>query len=92
MSEMDRTPRYAPSVVVCKGFSNVPVESYVAHPAGTHKGPIVASMMALECKTRFGSRWYGCEKAWINSELRMVVVGFDSRDEVRRTWEACTVR
>lgn len=32
------------------------------------------------------TRWFGCERAYINSELRMVLVGHNSRDEVRQTW------
>jgi ABC-type phosphate/phosphonate transport system substrate-binding protein len=33
------------------------------------------------------SRWYGCIRAYINAELRMVIVGTNSRDEVRAKWE-----
>jgi hypothetical protein len=39
--------------------------------------------------TRHGSRWWGFERAWINSELRMVVQGFPAADELRSRWERC---
>ena len=92
-SDIDRTPRYAPSRVIC-GMATVPVLSYHVHPIGQHPKscPLVKDTVALELRTERGSRWYGCENAWINSELRMVVVGFPARDEVRRTWEECKVR
>lgn len=93
---IDRIPRYAPSKVL---FTNsmtalmLPVTRYIVHPPNQHpaKCPIRAEMTALECQTGVGSRWFGCEHAYINSELRMVVVGFDARDEVRSKWEMCEV-
>jgi hypothetical protein len=90
-SSLDMTPRYAPThVIIARAMALLPVTRYIAHPAGTHPdSPIKNDMMALECITAKGSRWYGCESAYINSELRMVVVGFDSRDEVRSKWEVC---
>lgn len=88
---IDRTPRYAPDkVIIAQAMKLCPVIQYVVHPPHTHNGPIKANYLALECKTAHGSRWFGCEAAWINSELRMVTVGFDDRDEVRRKWEVCT--
>jgi hypothetical protein len=90
MAEIDRVPRYAPDkVIIARAMKLMPVTQAKFHPAGSHKGPIRSDMNALELVTDAGSRWYGCERAWINSELRMVVVGFDVRDEVRRTWEVC---
>lgn len=92
----DLTPRYAPDrVLVFVGSAgqhramDLPVLRYIAHPAGHHpKGcPLIAECTALELQTEFGSRWYGCERAYINSELRMVVVGTNPRDEVRMGWE-----
>jgi len=87
---MDRFPRYAPEkVFTLKG--TYPVKRYIAHPPGNHpKGcPIKSDMTVLEMQTEGGSCWYGFEKVWINSELRMVVSGFGSADEVRRNWEKC---
>ena len=87
----DFKPRYAPEnviVVVGGGFRLCPVKRFVFHPAGAHpKGcPLVSSVGALELQTEGGSRWYGCERAYINSELRMVVVGANSWDESRMRW------
>lgn len=90
-AEVDRVARYAPEYVfiVRNGEARTcEVEQHRvfapnAHPAGC---PIVGSLTALECVTAAGSRWYGFERAWINSELRMVVSGFGARDEVRAKW------
>lgn len=92
MTELDLTPRYAPkSVIIAKVMKLCPVVRYVAHPPNTHpQSPINNSMTALECVTEHGSRWFGVESAYINSELRMVITGTDPRDEVRMKWEPCT--
>ncbi len=92
MANLDLVPRYAPShVIIARRIKLFPVTSFVAHPAGTHpNSPIKNDMCAVELVTEAGSRWFGCERAYINSELRMVVVGFDSRDEVRSKWEVCS--
>jgi hypothetical protein len=94
----DMTPRYAPDYVfiVCpdgqdsmKAYRS-PVTGSTFYPAGVdrpNRCPIRSDMGVLELKTQQGSRWYGCDRAYINSELRMVVVGCDSRDEVRMKWE-----
>ena len=86
----DRAPRYVPSHILMIGRGIVPVTSYIAHPANNHPAycPIKAEYVALELITPYGSRWYGCERAYINSELRMVVMGCDDRDEVRMAWKA----
>lgn len=90
-SELDMTPRYAPETVfITSGntFGNLPVIRYIVHPANTHpKSPIKNDMVALECVTSDGSRWFGVESAYINSELKMVVVGTNKRDEVRMKWK-----
>lgn len=87
-ARIDRTPRYAPSHVLIMGAGKVAVSSYVAHPPGTHAAsPIDNALTALECRTAYGVRWYGCERAWINSELRMVCAGFNAADYVRSRWE-----
>lgn len=82
----DRTPRYTPeTVMTLKGIR--PVVRAIAHPPGSHPAsPIKNEMTAVELVTEAGSRWYGCERAWINSDLRMVVQGCDSRDEARMSW------
>jgi hypothetical protein len=86
---IDRIPRYAPShVIIASRTALLPVLRYIVHLPNQHpaKCPLIAECTALELQTESGSRWYGCERAWINSELRMVVMGFDARDEVRSKW------
>lgn len=86
--EKDNVPRYAPkSVMTAKGI--LPVVSYAFWPPGSHKeSPVKNDMGALELRTELGgSRWYGCEKGWINSELRMCVQGFSARFEEMSKWE-----
>lgn len=34
-----------------------------------------------------GLRWFGCKRAYINSSLRMVLVGHNSKDEIRALWK-----
>lgn len=85
----DLTPRYAPDSVIITGHGMQPVISSRYYPVGTHPAycPIRHDMNVLELRTPKGSRWYGCESAHINSELRMVVIGCDKRDEVRTAWK-----
>lgn len=92
MSRIDQAPRYAPSTVLVRGVP-CPVRAYTAHSPGKHPAgcPIAPEFTALEMVTDRGSRWYGFEKAWINSELRMVVSGFAAADTVRARWERCEV-
>ena len=84
--------RYAPTrVLMLRGKGGVyqPVVQYIAHPPGGHPAgsPIRKDMTALEMKTPAGSSWQGCERAYINAELRMVCVFKDLRDEViLKTW------
>lgn len=79
----------------------VDVRSYVVHPAGDIP-PGCPLMMAtdietgkkwtiLECLTDYGSRFYLFEGAAINSELRMVVWGFNARDYVLSRLPKCEV-
>lgn len=94
---MDLTPRYAPdTVLVVNGnfCGEVPVTSYVVHPPGSRPEgcPIKSEYTVLELRTNSGSRWYGCKEAYINSELRMIVIGTHPRDEVRMKWPVCQVR
>ncbi len=92
---MDLQPRYAPDHVFVarlpRGAVNVPVIRYHSFPPGTHPAncPLIPTCTALELVTEHGSRWFGVERAWINSELRMVVSGTNPRDEVRMNWEVC---
>ncbi len=93
---MDMQPRYAPSVVFVVGNDGArerQVTRYISHPPGSHPKncPLVADCTALELQTDSGSRWFGCVSAKINSELRMVVVGTNPRDEARMRWPVCHV-
>jgi hypothetical protein len=84
----DTTPRYAPRTVLMLGRGEVPVTSVRFYPPGQHppRTPIVKDVGALELVTPYGSRWYGFDRGYINAQLRMVVEGFDKRDEVRSRW------
>lgn len=94
---LDQTPRYAPdAVLIVTGGTGarLPVESYHVYPPGAHPPncPIAAGWWTvLECRTAKGSRWYGVTRAYINSELRMVVEGTDPRDAVRMGWDVVPV-
>lgn len=88
----DMQPRYAPESVLVDHDGRMvfaPVLSWRIHAPGTHTGPLVKSCTALEMVTAHGSRWWGVDKGWINSELRMVVQGFDDRNEILRSWKPC---
>jgi hypothetical protein len=90
--EIDRTLRYIPErmLIVSHGVAEIlPVVQYRVFPPNAHPDgcPIGPSYTALECVTERGSRWFGFERAYINSELRMVVSGFSALDEVRSKWE-----
>lgn len=93
---IDREPRYAPTTVLVRvgkgGFCDAPVRQYVIHPPGTHpiSCPLVSDCTALQLVTEHGSRWWGFEKAWISSELKMVVSGFPKNCEIRSAWPVCT--
>lgn len=90
----DMTPRYAPDAVMIADWSLkgsggrvCPVIGSHFYPAGVARPhPIRLEMGCLVLHTEHGDRCYGCERAYINSELRMVVVGTNSRDEVRSKW------
>jgi hypothetical protein len=90
----DLTPRYAPKTVLILGRGVVPVTGTRFYPPGQHppKSPIVPTMGALELVTPYGSRWYGFDRGYINSQLRMVVEGFNKRDEVRSKWPVVPVK
>lgn len=88
---IDRVARYAPEMILMVGRGYQPVRKCILHPKGTAPGSWKnsAAGVVLEMQTDFGSRFWGFEKAWINSELRAVVQGFDSRCELRSAWEVC---
>lgn len=92
-SELDMTPRYTPKTILTAkagfGYSNYPVISVIAHPVGAHpaKCPLIEDCVALELISHYGSRWYGVKEAYINSELRMIVIGFNARFEEMQKWE-----
>jgi hypothetical protein len=89
MNQIDRTPRYAPtSVIIARKMKLFPVLQAIVYAPGTapKEAPIMSEYTVLELRTEAGSRWYGFERAYINSELRMVVAGFPTYDEVRANW------
>lgn len=85
----DMNPRYAPDKVLTLENGLQPVVRASYYPVGQHPTgcPIVASMGVLALTASNGQiRYFGCDHAYINSELRMVVIGCDPRDEVRVKW------
>lgn len=90
----DITPRYTPEVVMIVSgskYGRLPVIEAIFYPAGAAPQgcPIRIDCNVLELHTAHGSRWYGVKKAHINSELRMVVIGFPARFEEMSAWEIC---
>ena len=93
--EIDRVPRYAPQRVVIArtraypynpGYADVlGVKFHVAGSFGSEV-PVRRDANCIEVITEYGSRWFGCERAYINSELRMVVVGFPAKFEEMARW------
>jgi hypothetical protein len=94
VTDKDMTPRYAPKSVLIAGRGTVPVTSTKFYPPGQHPrgSPIVSTMGALELVTPYGSRWWGFDRGYINSQLRMVVQGFGKRDEIRSKWPVVPVK
>lgn len=67
-----------------------PVDTVKAFPPNQHpaKCPIKDDMTAVQLISSCGpSRWYGFEKAWIDSHLRMRVSGYDPRFEEVSKWQ-----
>lgn len=89
---MKLTHKYAPAVlgVFSEGrYRDCAVAGYVAHPPGTHPNSgIRPEFWAVEFRFHGApSRFRGCEYAYINAQLRMVLVFRDLRDEVvRKQW------
>ncbi len=88
--EKDNHPRYVPKQISLLGVIT-PVTSVGSFPPGSHPTngccPIGKDYTAVEVGTKYGSRWFGFDKVWINSELRFVVQGFDSKFEEVSKWE-----
>ena len=62
------------------------VTSAESYPPETHPdSPIKNDLTAIELKTDGGSRWYGCERAYIDPSLRMVIVGYEGAESTN--WE-----
>lgn len=84
----DTTPRYLPSVLHSIDgpavVARVTIHAPGRHPPGLAIRPDLTAVVVTLANGR--TRQFGFDAAWINSELRCVVRGFDSRDEVRRTW------
>ena len=85
---MSETTKFAPErVMTLRGI--LPVSGWRSYPPGQHPAlcPIVGDLTALEVCTAAGSRWYGVKRAWIGSDLRMRVQGFNPRFEGMMAWE-----
>lgn len=77
--------KWTPEVIICC-CRRVIVNSVVSHPPGTHPdSPIKKDMTAVELRTVMCSRWFGCDKAYIDSHLRMRVVGLGA-SEIYNSW------
>lgn len=95
--EVDRVERYFFSRLFIRkhgsGFFKVPVQTMIVHAAGNKPKECIllvpVGWVVLEAVTEYGSRFFIFEGAKINSELRMVVWGFNARDEVLQTMEVC---
>lgn len=71
-------------------YPNARVLGVVAHPPGSHGGPIRSDVTAVEIVTSHGTRWYGFKRAWITSSLKMAVelLPGQERDEVVARWKS----
>lgn len=85
--------KYAPTVtsIVCGGtiYTDVPVTSVRAYPAGQHPAsPLISTCTAIELVTPRGSRWHGFASAHIDGSLRMAceLLPGQENDEVLATW------
>lgn len=88
-SATDMVVRYVPTQVMKRGIT-LPVTRMSVYSPGNHPKhcPLVSECAALEMVTSLGSRWFGFKRAWINSELRMVVQGCNPKFEAGPfTWE-----
>ena len=88
-----KTPdKWAPNAVLILQRGIIPVTQTVAYPPGNHPTgcPIKGSLVAVELRTDCGSRWYGFERAWIDSHLRMRCSGWNQRNELVASWDTAT--
>jgi hypothetical protein len=64
-----------------------PVISVLAHAPGHKVAPIRTECTAVEITlANGGKRYFGFERAWIDSHLRMRVSGYDERNELVAAW------
>ncbi len=83
------TERLVPEVILCSG-EYLPVQGIRAYPHGQHPSRallVTTVQTAVEVVTANGSRWFGFDRAWIGSDLRMHVDGYDARNEVIAGWD-----
>lgn len=95
LAGIDMTARVAPSrIMVAATRKAEPVVEWIAHVPGSHPPgcPIRADLVALEMRTKAGSRWQGVVNAWIDSKLRMIAQGMPKADELTQKWKAATGR
>lgn len=95
MNSVDRIPRYVPSEVFILGHGMQKVVSCAFYPANRYRPqscPLVMDIGALELITPHGTRWWGFEDGYINGELKMVVVGFPRKCEIRSKWKKVPVK
>jgi hypothetical protein len=85
--------RYTPRSIMTLNHGVRPVIRTISHPPKNHpdKCPIGNDYTALELITDTGDRrFFGVADAKINSELRFIIRGTYSGDEVRMKWPICT--
>lgn len=84
--------KYVPDTIMTfDGYQ--PVKEVIAFQPNQHpsSSPIKRTLTAVKVMTDNGNvRWYGFGKAWINSELRMVVESFNPKFEEVSKWEDYT--
>lgn len=70
------------------GYAVLPVVRSVAYPPGTapKDAPISASLTVVEVRTAHGVRWFGFQRAWLGSDLRMHVDGYPAGFEEVAKW------
>lgn len=89
LANLDTFTRATPDrVMTFKGMR--PVVRAEAFPPGLHpdKCPLVKDCTAVRLTTDTGEvRWYGVERSWIDSHLRMVVNGFPAGFEEMQRWK-----
>lgn len=81
--------KWTPTTTIMFNGVRVPVRCTIAHNPGNHPEgcPIVPNLYAVELVTEQGSRWWGFERASIDSHLRMRVSGYSPKNEIVMGWE-----